>query len=136
MLTLPITLYTLLLTPVFLILSPLSACTSFASFSTHISTFLCPPLKLQLSFIASDVDGAETAVANPSVLILIHIFSPVYALGIALSAWVAAVFWAYAVILGDPDGRDRNDDGRTAVLGVRVWWQRWLERGLIFQHDN
>lgn len=81
------------------------------------------------------MDGAEPAVTNPPMLILIHLFSPVYALGIALSAWVAAVFWAYAVILGDPDGRDGNDDGRAAVLGVRAWWERWLERGLTIQQD-
>ena len=69
-------------------------------------------------------------------LILVHIFSPVIALGIAFSAWVAAVFWAYAAILGDPDGRDGNDDGKATVLGVGAWWERWLERGLRFEEDE
>lgn len=63
-------------------------------------------------------------------LILLNLFSPVYAVAVALSAWVAAMFWFYAAILGDPDGRDGKDDGRAAVLGVRGWWERWLQRGM------
>ena len=63
-------------------------------------------------------------------LILLNLLSPVYAVAIALSACVAAMFWFYAAILGDPGGRDGKDDGRAAVMGVRGWWERWLERGI------
>lgn len=63
-------------------------------------------------------------------LFLVNILSPIYAVGIGLSAWVAALFWFYAAILGDPDGeyRDGRDDGRAAVLGVRRCWEGWLEQ--------
>lgn len=65
-------------------------------------------------------------------LLLVNILSPIYAIGICLSAWVAALFWFYAAILGDPDTgcRDGRDDGRAAVLGVRRWWEKWLEQAL------
>ncbi|CAO1604485.1 hypothetical protein XANCAGTX0491_008040 [Xanthoria calcicola] len=67
---------------------------------------------------------------NPLLLTLINILSPLYAAGIAVTAWVAAGFWFTSLILGDPDGRDKKDDGRTVVLGVRRLWERWLIRGL------
>ena len=47
-----------------------------------------------------------------------------------MSAWVAAGFWAFAAIMGDPDGQDGKDDGRAAVLGVRKWWEKWLARAI------
>ena len=63
-------------------------------------------------------------------LFVVNILSPIYAIGIGLSAWVAALFWFYAAILGDPDGgcRDSSDDGRAAVRGVMRWWEGWLEQ--------
>ena len=33
------------------------------------------------------------------------------------------------MILGNPDGTERKDDGRAAVLGVNRWWQTWLRKG-------
>lgn len=32
------------------------------------------------------------------------------------------------MILGNPDGTERRDDGRAAVLGVRNWWRIWLRK--------
>lgn len=72
-------------------------------------------------------------------LIPLNLLAPIYALGIALSAWVAAAFWFYAAILGDPEGGDGRDDGRAAVLGVCGWWQRWLEKGgrtIVFEGEQ
>lgn len=43
-----------------------------------------------------------------------------------LVTWIVACFWVFAKIMGNPDGTERKDDGRTAVLGVTHWWQRWL----------
>ena len=66
-------------------------------------------------------------------LVLTNVFGPVYAIWIAASAWVAAGFWAFTAIMGDPDGRDGHggkDDGRAAVLGVRRWWETWLARAI------
>ncbi|KAK2756778.1 hypothetical protein FQN54_005224 [Arachnomyces sp. PD_36] len=61
-------------------------------------------------------------------LILVHLFSPVLSLGLLLASWTAAFFWVFAMILGNPDGTERRDDGRAAVLGVRNWWRAWLKK--------
>ncbi|KAL8918250.1 MAG: hypothetical protein Q9172_005503 [Xanthocarpia lactea] len=102
---------------------------------------LAPPIHYQLRFVCStygfeangNIKSDEyhiTNMGNPILLTLINILSPLYAAGIAVTAWVAAGFWFTALILGDPDGRDKKDDGRTVVLGVRRLWERWLIRGL------
>lgn len=141
-LTLPIALYTLLITPALILLSPLSLLTtSYPSLHTQLDRFLSPPINAQLDFILSanthhpsssgdDDFDEDDKTANPVMLVLVNILSPIYAIGICLSAWVAALFWFYAAILGDPDTgyRDGRDDGRAAVLGVRRWWERWLEQ--------
>jgi len=53
-------------------------------------------------------------------------------MGVAVAAWVAGAFWFFNAILGDPSGADegRINDGRASVIGVRVWWERWLTRAL------
>ena len=61
---------------------------------------------------------------------VVNVLAPIYAMAIAGAAWVAAVFWAYTAILGNPDGKEERDDGREAVLAVRRWWERWLVQGL------
>lgn len=49
-------------------------------------------------------------------LILVNILSPLYSIGIAIAAWVAAGFWVTAAILGDPNSvqeknsHDNNQD--------------------------
>jgi len=45
-----------------------------------------------------------------------------------LAVWTAAFFWVFAMVVGNPDGTDRKDDGRAAVLGVNAWWTSWLDR--------
>lgn len=93
---------------------------------------LSPPINAQLNFILSSstlLASDDDEPANLVMLFLVNVLSPIYAIGIGLSAWIAALFWFYAAILGDPEGgyRDSRDDGRAAVLGVRRWWERWLE---------
>lgn len=63
-------------------------------------------------------------------LVVLSVLAPGYALGLALAAWVAAGFWFFAAILGNPDGKDDRNDGQDSVLGVRVWWERWLMKSL------
>ena len=63
-------------------------------------------------------------------LVFINILGPVIALGVSMAAWVAASFWFFAGILGNPDGKDDKNDGRAAVMGVRRFWEAWLIRGL------
>lgn len=54
------------------------------------------------------------------------VLSPIFSMAILLLAWIAAFFWVFSMILGNPDGTERKDDGRTAVLGVCKWWRTWL----------
>ncbi|KAI4142274.1 MAG: hypothetical protein L6R39_005003 [Caloplaca ligustica] len=103
--------------------------------------WLVAPIRFQLSLVfsvpepaASDRLKQENANVesdrNFSMPIFVNVFSPIYAAAIAVTAWVAAGFWATAIILGNPDGRDGKDDGKAVVLGVRGLWERWLRRGL------
>ena len=60
-------------------------------------------------------------------------FSPFAAIGIAIAAEVAAFFWLYATILGEPNQNQRQGkerEGRSAVRWVRGTWERWLLLGL------
>ncbi|CAG8023071.1 unnamed protein product [Penicillium salamii] len=54
------------------------------------------------------------------------VLSPIFSIAILLLAWIAAFFWVFSMMLGNPDGTERKDDGRTAVLGVCKWWRTWL----------
>ncbi|KAI4277913.1 MAG: hypothetical protein L6R38_005354 [Xanthoria sp. 2 TBL-2021] len=131
------TLFLLFLSPITVFVRPRKP----LAYQLH--TLLTPPIYYQLRFVCStyrsdlhsNIINPEdeyyfTHRSNPVLLTLINVLSPVYAAGIAVTAWVAAGFWFTALILGDPDGRDKKDDGRTVVLGVRRLWERWLIRGL------
>jgi hypothetical protein len=59
---------------------------------------------------------------------MVLLLSSLMSFGLLLLAWTAAFFWIFAMILGNPDGTERKDDGRAAVLGVSRWWQLWLGR--------
>lgn len=58
--------------------------------------------------------------------ILVLTLSPFFSIAILLFAWTAASFWVFTMVMGNPDGTERKDDGRAAVLGVCKWWQTWL----------
>ncbi|KAJ5123928.1 uncharacterized protein N7515_007753 [Penicillium bovifimosum] len=72
--------------------------------------------------VISEPSEAYSVLASISVLLL----SPLASIVILLFAWTAAFFWIFSMILGNPDGTERKDDGRTAVLGVCKWWRSWL----------
>ncbi|KAJ5907703.1 hypothetical protein N7495_000385 [Penicillium taxi] len=83
-------------------------------------------------WIHSD-DAEENAIAPDSsryysvgTLIAVLVFSPFFSLALLLFAWTAAFFWVFTKVMGNPDGTERKDDGRAAVLGVCKWWQKWL----------
>ncbi|EGC46664.1 predicted protein [Histoplasma capsulatum var. duboisii H88] len=63
---------------------------------------------------------------SPLILLLILLLSPALIPSLLLAAWIAAAFWVFAMIVGNPDGTERRDDGRVAMLGVRNWWWMWL----------
>ncbi|KAE9989028.1 hypothetical protein EG328_003345 [Venturia inaequalis] len=128
--SLVILLYTLFALIALLLLQPLRLCTKSTTFRLQIIGFLAPTLKMQLAFIYSP-DNAETYSAP--LLIMINLFSPIVSFGVATAAWVAAAFWFFNAILGDPDGSDKPrgyNDGRASVIGVRKWWERWLTRAV------
>ena len=111
-----------------LFLQPFRVLTKRPSLSSQLTTFLAPPLNLQLHLIYSYTSSTDY---NPAMLVVIHLFSPVVAAGVAISAWTAAFFWFFSAILGDPGGQDGGrNDGKESILGVRNWWDRWLSRGL------
>lgn len=64
----------------------------------------------------------------PLWLSLVLTLAPFLSLGLLLAVWTAAFFWIFAMILGNPDGTEKKDDGRAAVLGVNAWWQTWLQK--------
>lgn len=62
-------------------------------------------------------------------LVLVLVLSPFLSIGLFLATWIAALFWIFALVLGNPGGTARkDDDGRAAVLAVCIWWRKWLDR--------
>lgn len=131
---LPVALYSLITATLLLILCPLCLCLEHWSFDARFHSLLSPPLVFQLRLIYSSYDTNVPADLNATrviMLLLFNLFTPIYAMTIAVAAWVAAVFWFYTAILGNPDGsKEDRDDGREAVFGVRKWWETWLIQGL------
>ncbi|KAL8830665.1 MAG: hypothetical protein Q9170_005638 [Blastenia crenularia] len=136
-----ISIYALLTTFLLLLCSPvLYLSKTTGPLTQRFYASLTPPIHFQLGLVFSetepDLDGIKpesyhTATSSNVIsLIIIHIFSPAYAACIAVTAWIAAGFWATALVLGNPDGRDGRDDGKAVVLGVRKLWERWLRKGL------
>ncbi|MCJ1312313.1 hypothetical protein MMC25_005987 [Agyrium rufum] len=82
----------------------------------------------------SNHDHPQNPNPNLSSLILINFLSPVFAVALAVAAFVAASFWIFSGIMGDPKGDaadgTKDDDGKTAVLRVRRWWVTWLGKAL------
>ena len=129
LLTTLISVYALLALFILTILSPIRLFSSQPRFTTHLSHALLPTLRLQLALIHSSCPA--TAQPDISTLLFVLFGSPVYALAIAVASWVAAGFWCYAAILGEPNQEGkRDDDGRRAAGAVRRWWQMWLLRGV------
>lgn len=110
-----------------LVLAPLRLCSSRPLLSEQLQRFLAPALNLQLHLIYSH--NPASGYSTP-MLILVHLFSPLVAFGVAIAAWTAAGFWFFSSILGDPGGHDGHNDGKESILGVRGWWERWLSRAL------
>ena len=79
---------------------------------------------------AASVDNAHNFDFRTGTLILTQLLSPLLSIGVAVAAWVAAAFWLFALMMGNPDGTERTDDGRAAVLGVKRWWEKFLLHAL------
>jgi hypothetical protein len=77
---------------------------------------------------APDADELEFKAGR---LIAVQVLSPVVSMGVAIAEWIAAPFWIFAIMMGNPDGTERGDDGRTTVLAVRNWWEQCLLKAAI-----
>ena len=96
------------------------------TFSTLVIRTLAPLFRWHLRLLcAPSVDEAHTFDFSPSLLVLVHLVSPLLSIGVSLATWVAAAFWLFALMMGNPDGTERGDDGRATVLAVRDWWERF-----------
>ena len=122
-----ITIWTFVALLISLILAPLRFCSNRPPLSEQLKTFLAPALNLQLHLVYSH--DSTTGYSAP-MLVVIHLSSPIVALGVAIAVWTAAAFWFFSSILGDPGGHDGHNDGKESIVGVRNWWERWLSRGL------
>ncbi|KAJ4355896.1 uncharacterized protein N0V89_003921 [Didymosphaeria variabile] len=122
-----IMLWTMVALLISLLLQPFRLFSSRSALPTHLTTFLAPPLNLQLHLVYSF--SASEHYSAP-MLVVIHLLSPFIAVGVAIAAWTAACFWFFSAILGDPAGQDGHNDGKESILGVRNWWDRWLSRAL------
>lgn len=128
--------------------TPLRLCppTSFfrsTTFSAQLCKLLAPALRnherLAQSSSSDNYRGHHTtsSIYSPTNhfsaggLILVLMVAPILSMGLLLAVWIAAFFWIFAMILGNPDGTEKKDDGRAAVLGVNGWWQTWLHKSRI-----
>lgn len=79
---------------------------------------------------AKSADTADALEFKTGRLVAVQIVSPFVSIGVALAEWVAALFWLFAIIIGNPDGTERRDDGRAFVLAIRDWWEIFLLRAV------
>lgn len=63
-------------------------------------------------------------------LVVVQIVAPLISIGVAVASWITAAFWVFTSIMGNPDGTERRDDGRDAVLSIRNWWERCLLKAI------
>ncbi|KAL4910158.1 hypothetical protein BDW74DRAFT_173621 [Aspergillus multicolor] len=130
-----------------LFISPLRLCSCVSymrktSFRTQLCDLLVPQLHIHERLIRLRPQSVNNEGEQSSVngygedysiggLIMVLLLSSLTSLGLLLLAWIAAFFWVFAMILGNPDGTERKDDGRAAVLGVSRWWQLWLGKARL-----
>jgi hypothetical protein len=120
-------LYSILVGLVLLLALPLQICNKSFSAGDSIVRLLAPLLRKHLQFLHADsVEDLHDFNFNPLILVLVHTISPLLSVGVAISAWVAAGFWLFALMMGNPDGTERGDDGRATVLNLRNWWEKFL----------
>ena len=121
-----LSIYSLVAVIIIATLAPASVCMGGESFSQRLVQAILPSIRFQLRLIYSDARAGHSR-TNPYILCFVATLSPLYAIAIAVSSWVAAFFWLYAAILGDPNERGgKEEEGQAAARGVVRWWERWL----------
>ena len=64
-------------------------------------------------------------------LVIVHLLSPLLAVGAMLWSWVVATYWLFAAMVGNPDGLDGRNDGKELVLQLRSLWEGWLRKAAV-----
>lgn len=124
-------LFTIIITVGLLLASPLRLVHKYSSLGDQIIRALAPIFRHHLDMMyAPSVDHAFEWAFQPTKLICIQIVAPLISVGVAIAAWVTAAFWVFTSIMGNPDGTERRDDGRDAVLAIRNWWERCLLKAM------
>ncbi|KAF7509401.1 hypothetical protein GJ744_008124 [Endocarpon pusillum] len=119
--------YTIIILFPLLLITPLYICNSACDLPSSIVRFVSPVLRRHLNILCAEPKkGRHNLQFNPISLIMVYLAAPMFSLGVAIAAWVSASFWVFAIIMGNPDGTERRDDGRATVLAVRNWWERCL----------
>ena len=116
-----------LVTTALLVVSPVRLCNPSYLPRNIVVRLVVPFNRLHLELLRAE-PGRNTGDGDydTGLLIMIQIISPFLSIGVAVSAWVAASFWLFALIVGNPDGTERGDDGKATVLAIRNWWARCL----------
>lgn len=115
-----------------LLSQPVRLCAKRLTFGQQLGGLLGPALNLQLRCIYMPLHphANEDASYHTLMLVAVHLLSPFLSLALVFVAWVFAAYWVVSLVLGDPAGMDKRDDGRDAVLSLRKWWELWLLRGI------
>ena len=124
--------------------------TTSSSFSDRLCELLSPALHVHERLVRAkpSTNTHQSDLYSASRLVFVLIFSSVLCLGFVMAAWIAAFFWVFGMVLGNPEPttsrsaggsggerekddndrhQDHDDDGCAAVLGVGVWWAKWLK---------
>lgn len=110
-----------------LAITPIRLCQPEWSFSTCLIRTICPIYRKHLQLLCADsVNNAHTFEFSPGLLVLIHVLAPIGSICMAFFSWIAAVFWLFAITMGNPDGTEKRDDGRATVLMARNKWEKYL----------
>jgi len=120
-----------------ILLLPFRLCARKPGFKDHLISLLSPALVVQLQCMCAPTiftDGhhnTTTQCYSLGMLVVVHLLAPVLAMGISMWAWIVAIYWTFAAMVGNPDGLDGRNDGRELVLYLRGFWlDGWLMRAV------
>ncbi|KAF2228253.1 hypothetical protein BDZ85DRAFT_13707 [Elsinoe ampelina] len=125
LLSFALAIWTMIITLTLIFLHPIRLIfTRKRSFSEVVLSILAPTLNLHLRCIHSfPIAGAELQLPQTLAVLLASSF---FSMGIAIWCMVLCVYWAFAAVIGNPDGLDGRSDGRELVLSTRQKWDDWL----------
>ena len=139
LLALPIALYTLFITTILLLGTPIVLLCESRPLGDRYQSLLAPLRNFQLGLIFSPFESSPPEFDDSGSIptqIFVHLLAPLYAVVIAMAAWVGGFFWFYTAILGNPDGKEERDDGRETVYTVREWWENYLIQGMSRERSS